>query len=301
MSNISNCSEKFGQRIQIKCQNLRFRLQVPLVGTESGDTETLRQVEPYITSLALYDAKAGRKLTENFYFDINDDTVSDLFYNPSSTSSTPLQSTTASSSTNSSISRGCDSPTPSQKSRTSQTTRASNDIGGSIGGGIGGSSGPLPSEWRDQLPSAWLRHPQSALFSVTAAHPDIFVVVKIDKILQGGMHSAAEPYLKASKDPKLAMKLHRNALLYSQKIGRFRMPFAWAARPLFRLYSSELDTTADFPAIYRQEANRLRDEDLLRLLAEFRKPDKFSKMTVVPGWLTLAIESVATQPNRKSL
>lgn len=257
---------------------------MPLAG-DAGEPETMRQVEPYITSLALYDAKAGRKLTENFYFDINDDVVSDLFDH-----STPAGSTTASS-TSSSISRACDSPTPSQKSRTSQTTRTSADP--SISGG------PMPSEWRDQLPAAWFRHPQSALFSVTAPHPDIFVVVKIDKILQGGMHSAAEPYLKASKDPKLAQKLHRNALQYSQKIGRFRMPFAWAARPLFRLYSSELDTTADFPAIYRQEANRLRDDDLLKLLSEFRKPDKFSKMTLVPGWLTCTVESVTSQPNRK--
>jgi hypothetical protein len=31
----------------------------------------LFQVEPYFTTLALYDAKQGRKLTENFHFDVN--------------------------------------------------------------------------------------------------------------------------------------------------------------------------------------------------------------------------------------
>lgn len=256
--------ERFGQRIQLKAENLRFRLQAPLPG-ENGDTatapaaDTLRQVEPYLTSLALYDAKAGRKLTENFYFDINDDCVRDLF------------------ATAAKADHHRPSLTPSQQS--------------------------LPGyDWRDQLPAAWFRHPRHALLSVTAPHPDIFVVVKIDKLLQGNINSAAEPYLKASKDPKLALKLHRSALLYNQKIGRYRMPFAWAARPLFRLYSSELDTTTtEFPAIYRQETNRLRDEDLLRLLAEYRKPDKFSKLTVVPGWLHLTVQSVpATEhPKRK--
>lgn len=29
------------------------------------------QVEPYLPSLALFDTRQGRKLTENFYFDVN--------------------------------------------------------------------------------------------------------------------------------------------------------------------------------------------------------------------------------------
>jgi hypothetical protein len=31
----------------------------------------LFQVEPYFTTLALFDAKHGRKVTENFHFDVN--------------------------------------------------------------------------------------------------------------------------------------------------------------------------------------------------------------------------------------
>lgn len=55
------------------------------------------------------------------------------------------------------------------------------------------------------------------------------------------------------------------------RLGNYRMPFAWAARPLFRLYSNELDTSSDFPAIYRQEGNKIKDEELLKLLSEYRK------------------------------
>lgn len=65
------------------------------------------------------------------------------------------------------------------------------------------------------------------------------------------------------------MNLHY--LLFSSRLGNYRMPFAWAARPLFRLYSNELDTSSDFPAIYRQEGNKLKDEELLKLLSEYRK------------------------------
>lgn len=49
-------------------------------------------------------------------------------------------------------------------------------------------------------------------------------------------------------------------------LGRFRQPFAWTAKPLYRLYTSELDVVSEFPAIYRQEPTRLKDDDLLKLL-----------------------------------
>ena len=53
--------QHFGQRLLIRVEMLRFRLQVP-----GG------QVEPYFGSLALYDARRGCKLSETFYFDINE-------------------------------------------------------------------------------------------------------------------------------------------------------------------------------------------------------------------------------------
>lgn len=60
-------------------------------------------------------------------------------------------------------------------------------------------------------------------------------------------------------------------IIIKNRLGNYRMPFAWAARPLFRLYSNELDTSSDFPAIYRQEGNKIKDEELLKLLSEYRK------------------------------
>ena len=105
------------------------------------------------------------------------------------------------------------------------------------------------------------------------------------------------------------------------------MPFAWSARPVFRLYSNELDTISEFPAIYRQEGNRLRDEDLIKILTDYRKyvhiiisflhvpnlcvcldfvvycityyfcrPDKMSRLTVIPGWIKMHIEPLVDLP-----
>lgn len=217
----------------------------------------------------MYDAKAGKKISENFYFDINDDSVRDM-----------LQPTS------SSLTNGC-------SNQKSPVLNGSSNMNGTAL-----HSPKLPKDL-ESLPIGWLSRPRQAILSVTAPHPDVFIVVKIEKILQGGINNTTEPYLKAMKDPKLGSKLHKNVKLYSQKIGHYRMPFAWAARPLFRLYSSDLDTAIEFPAIYRQEMNKLKDEELLKLLSEYRKPDKFSKLTVIPGCLKIATELINELPNSK--
>lgn len=43
-------------------------------------------MEPYITTLALFDAKEGRKLTEDFHLDVNHSVVSGLLADPEGTS-----------------------------------------------------------------------------------------------------------------------------------------------------------------------------------------------------------------------
>jgi len=55
------------------------------------------------------------------------------------------------------------------------------------------------------------------------------------------------------------------------RLGNYRMPFAWSARPLFRLYSSELDTSSDFLTLYRQDFSKLGEDDMVKILMEYRK------------------------------
>ncbi|XP_045766053.1 dedicator of cytokinesis protein 9 isoform X2 [Maniola jurtina] len=238
--------EHFGQRILLKCESLKFRLQAPI----DGDKELLCQVEPYFTSIALYDARSGRKLTENFHFDLNHPAVRDLVKENECTKSL--------------------------------VENFSYDVKLDV----------------KLIPDEWFRSKRQVVMSVNNPHPDLFLVVKIDKILQGHVSQVLEPYMKATKDPRLGLKVHKTVQSYANRVGNYRMPFAWAAKPLFKMYSNDLDTTPEFPAIYRQEPNKMSDEDLIKILSDYRKPEKLGKLTVIPGWLSVNIQqSVEQIPN----
>ncbi|XP_043987317.1 dedicator of cytokinesis protein 9-like isoform X19 [Gambusia affinis] len=143
------------------------------------------------------------------------------------------------------------------------------------------------------VPESALLYPKQGVFSVTCPHPDIFLVARIDKVLQGGINHCAEPYMKSSDSTKMAQKVLKNAKLACSRLGQYRMPFAWAARLLFKDASGTLDKSARFSALYRQDSNKLSNDDMLKLLADFRKPEKMAKLPIILGNLDVTIDSVA--------
>uniref|UniRef100_A0A8C3FP68 Dedicator of cytokinesis 6 n=1 Tax=Chrysemys picta bellii TaxID=8478 RepID=A0A8C3FP68_CHRPI len=228
--------EHFGQRILVKCLSLKFEIEI----------------EPIFGTLALYDIKEKKKISENFYFDLNSDQVKGLLRAPGGH---PAISTLA----------------------------------------------------------------RSAIFSITHPSPDIFLVIKLEKVLQqGDIGDCCEPYMvmketDAAKNKEKLEKLRGAAEQFCSRLGRYRMPFAWTAIHLLNIVSTagslerdpadaeserrgtwnerkrrtlermsageELCSFASFrPAtltvtnFFKQEGDRLSAEDLYKFLADMRRP-----------------------------
>ncbi|XP_053311318.1 dedicator of cytokinesis protein 9 isoform X10 [Spea bombifrons] len=143
------------------------------------------------------------------------------------------------------------------------------------------------------IQESMLQYPKQGIFSVTCPHSDIFLVARIEKVLQGSITHCAEPYMKSSDSTKVAQKVLKNAKQACSRLGQYKMPFAWAARTLFKDSSGTLDKAARFSPIYKQDSNKLSNEDMLKLLADFKKPEKMAKLPVILGNLDIHIDNVS--------
>uniref|UniRef100_A0A8C5LQ60 Dedicator of cytokinesis 6 n=1 Tax=Leptobrachium leishanense TaxID=445787 RepID=A0A8C5LQ60_9ANUR len=227
--------EHFGQRILVKCLSLKFEIEI----------------EPIFCVMALYDAKEKKKISEGFHFDLNSDSVKNM----------------------------------------------------------------LRAQSGHQSPSTLAR---SAIFSITYPSPDIYLVIKLEKVLQqGDIGECCEPYMvlkesDATKNKEKVEKLRLQAEQFCSRLGQYRMPFAWTAIHLMNIVNSagSLDRDSDSdserkgtwnerkrkaferlsvgdevcgfttfrPAtltvtnFFKQEGDRLSDDDLYKFLADMRRP-----------------------------
>ncbi|KAJ8414036.1 hypothetical protein AAFF_G00066340 [Aldrovandia affinis] len=159
---IPDCpKEHIGHRILVRCQAIKFEIDI----------------EPLFATLALYDLKEKKKISENFYCDLNSETMKG-FLHPH---------------------------TP--KVDTSTMSRA-------------------------------------AIFSITYPSPDIYLVIKIEKVLQQGeIGDCAEPYMvmkesDGSKNRDKLEKLRSQTESFCHRLGRYRMPLAWATVNIMNVIST---------------------------------------------------------------
>lgn len=159
--------ERFGKRFLVQCGDLKFRL------TRNKDSVTSINIEPFFVTLALFDAKENKKVSEDFHCDLNDPVVSKML--PSF---------------------------------------------GNVSNGLS-----------EEIHEYSFTFPKKAIFSVTFPHPDVYLVMRIEKVLQGGITSCTEPYMKSGDNLKKGvLKAHRSAESACHTLGQYRMPFALATR-----------------------------------------------------------------------
>ena len=159
--------EKFGRQILVQCDELKFRL------SRSYNNVSSVNIEPFFVTLALFDPKENKKISEDFHCDLNEAVVSQMM--------------------------------PAQEK--------------------------MENGFRENEHVYHFSFPRKAIFSVTFPHPDVYLVLRIEKVLQGGITSCAEPYMKSGDALKKgAAKAFRSAEIACQKLYRYRMPFALATR-----------------------------------------------------------------------
>uniref|UniRef100_A0A8D3CCR7 Dedicator of cytokinesis 11 n=1 Tax=Scophthalmus maximus TaxID=52904 RepID=A0A8D3CCR7_SCOMX len=256
--------ERFGRRIVVSCHDLTFSLQGCV--SEKGDG-VLTNVEPFFVSLALFDVSKSCKISADFHIDLNPPCVREMLTDAS----------------------GQISPSSDSDGVGGGGVREGGGGGGLKVNGDSGKGNGLPVLQR--VSEAPLRFPTQAIFSVTNPHGDIFLVARVEKVLQNGITHCAEPYIKTSDINKTAQKVLKAAKQTCQRLGQYRMPFAWAAKQVFKDAQGSLDMDGKFSPLFRQDSSKISTDDIIKLLADIRKPEK-SKLQTIPGQLNVTIECV---------
>uniref|UniRef100_A0A8C6Q8W6 Dedicator of cytokinesis 11 n=1 Tax=Nothobranchius furzeri TaxID=105023 RepID=A0A8C6Q8W6_NOTFU len=220
--------DRFGRRITVSCHNLTFSLQGCVNEKADG---ILTNLEPFFVSLALFDISKNCKISADFHVDLNPPCVREMLTDTSGQLSPMTDS----------------------------------DGGGEVMvNGDSGKRNGLPVLQR--VSEALLRFPTQGIFSVTNPHADIFLVARVEKVLQNGITHCAEPYMK-TPDTKAGQKVLKAAKQTCQRLGRYRMPFAWAAKQVFKDAQGSLDMDGKFSPLYRQDSSKISTDDLLKLLS----------------------------------
>ncbi|XP_051508560.1 dedicator of cytokinesis protein 8-like isoform X2 [Myxocyprinus asiaticus] len=249
--------EHFGQRILVRCQTIKFEIEF----------------EPLFATMALYDLKEKKKISENFHFDLNSDQLKGFLrpHTPHIDSSTLAR---------------------------------------------------------------------AAIFSISYPSPDIYLVIKIEKVLQQGeIGDCAEPYMimkesDSAKNREKLEKLRSQAEGFCQRLGRYRMPFAFATVNImsainsaslerdmadtdsingrgsldkkglprrnsdrFSMMEENYNLCGFKPSVtsctfIKQEGERLSDEDLFKFLADIKRSSSQRRVKIIPGFLKLEVSPV---------
>ena len=134
----------------------------------------------------------------------------------------------------------------------------------------------------------------AGIFSITNLHPDVFIVIRIDKVLEGvTTKSLVDVYTsdKSTNQGKFE-KLKSAAIDYCDRLGKYRMPFAWYCVSMAKIFETKLvdreaekipaldgqfHCTVKIQCLILQEPERLREEDLHKFCQELKRYEASTK------------------------
>jgi hypothetical protein len=271
-----------GRKLHLDCQSFKLNLNFPQPtssSTNSSTSSSFINPELFFLIFSLYDTKSMQKISENFHWIPN----YELFVNHLNKSK-------------SFISNGhsnANQPSPNSSFRTNGHNVEANDsnVFSLDGKQLLENVASHLSSFSD-LKESYLNRISKALFTILDVHDEIYLVVRIEKLLDGSsLHSSIQPYLAQANDAnklKMAIKLNKKMQqLLKTKLCAYRQPFAWAVRPVYKKLDNsnrfKIDNESKFQ-IFVQEAQHLGDEDLFRYLGDFHTKEKYiNKLAQISG------------------
>uniref|UniRef100_A0A673Y7G2 Dedicator of cytokinesis 10 n=1 Tax=Salmo trutta TaxID=8032 RepID=A0A673Y7G2_SALTR len=105
-------------------------------------------------------------------------------------------------------------------------------------------------------------------------------------------------YLRQGSFICTVQKMLKSNKQFCSKLGKYHMPFAWSIRSVFKDNQGTVDRESRFSPLFKQESNKISTEDLIKLVSEYRRAEKTSKLQTIPGNLDITVDYVPMEhPN----
>ncbi|EGG21533.1 DOCK family protein [Cavenderia fasciculata] len=139
---------------------------------------------------------------------------------------------------------------------------------------------------------------KKAIFTVAKSSQDIYLVLKVEKILMGDLEDQAEPYIKCNLKDKEREKLKEQIRSNCSRLGAYRQAFCWGCVPVFG-DEGELGVgeNTHFRPLYRYRPDSTDAQMLDSTLGEFSKSASTKKLKVIPGHCTVDMSEVSNYHN----